>query len=119
MNYFMDFYKNFHSIFFLKLLHILLFLPASFFIKALFANMATSDSQFKQPSAARVSVFIIVNRLLFQTDLQIADCCAILISFKIVLVFNTTSADLVLMSADVVLKSTTILKEMRILQLSS
>ena len=35
----------------------------------------------------------------------------ILISFKIVVVFNTTSADFVLMSADVVLKTTTILKD--------
>ena len=43
----------------------------------------------------------------------------ILISFKIVVVFNTTSADFVLMSADFVLKTTTILKEMRISQLSS
>ena len=45
--------------------------------------------------------------------------CRILISFKIVVVFNTTSADFVLMSADVVLKTTTILKEMMIAQLSS
>ena len=44
---------------------------------------------------------------------------AILISFKIVVVFNSTSADSVLMSADVVLKTTTTLKEMRIAQLSS
>ena len=36
---------------------ILLFLHAFFFIKALFTNMATSDSQFKQPSAARVSFY--------------------------------------------------------------
>ena len=45
--------------------------------------------------------------------------CAILISFKIVVIFNITSADFVLMSADVVLKMTTILKEMRIMQLCS
>ena len=38
--------------------------------------------------------------------------CAILISFKIVVIFNITSADFVLMSANVVLKMTTILKEM-------
>ena len=44
---------------------------------------------------------------------------AILISFKIVVVFNTTLADFVLMLADVVLKTTIILKEMRIAQLSS
>ena len=44
---------------------------------------------------------------------------SILISFKIVLLFNITLADFVLMSADVVLKSNTILKEMRIVQLSS
>ena len=47
------------------------------------------------------------------------DSCAIFISFKIVVVFNTTSTDFVFVSADVVLKSTTILKEMRIAQLSS
>ena len=35
--------------------------------------------------------------------------CTILISFKIVVLFNITSADFVLMSADDVLKSTTIL----------
>ena len=45
--------------------------------------------------------------------------CAILISFKIVVVFIITSADFVLMSGDVVLKTTTILKEMRIAQLCS
>ena len=39
--------------------------------------------------------------------------------FKIVLVFNTTPVDFVLMSADVILKTTTILKEMRIAQISS
>ena len=43
--------------------------------------------------------------------------CAILISYKIVVNFNITSADFVLMSADVVLKMITILKEMRIAQL--
>ena len=43
----------------------------------------------------------------------------ILISFKIVVIFNIASADFVLMSADVALKMTTILKEMRIEQLSS
>ena len=40
--------------------------------------------------------------------------CAIFIYFKIVVIFNITLADFVLMSADVVLKMTTILKEMRI-----
>ena len=45
--------------------------------------------------------------------------CVILISFKIVVIFIITSADFVLMSADVVLKITTILKEMRIAQLCS
>ena len=39
--------------------------------------------------------------------------------FKIVIIFDITSADFVLMSADVVLKMTTILKEMRIAQLWS
>ena len=43
--------------------------------------------------------------------------CAILISFKIVVIFNTTSAKS--KSADVILKMTTILKEMRIAQLYS
>ena len=47
------------------------------------------------------------------------DRCTILISFKIVAVFNTTSADIKTKSADVVLKTTTILKEIRIEQLSS
>ena len=45
--------------------------------------------------------------------------CAIFIYFKIVIIFNITLADFVLMSADVVLKMTTILKEMRIEQLCS
>ena len=45
--------------------------------------------------------------------------CVILISFKTVVILNITSADFVLMSADVVLKMTTILKEMRIAQLCS
>ena len=39
--------------------------------------------------------------------------------FKIVVLFNTTSADIKTKSADVTLKSTTILKEMRIAQPSS
>ena len=38
----------------------------------------------------------------------------ILSSFKIVVIFNNTSADSVLISADVLLKMTTILKELRI-----
>ena len=42
-----------------------------------------------------------------------------IISFKIVVIFNITSAVFVLMLADVVLKMTTILKEMRIAQLGS
>ena len=45
--------------------------------------------------------------------------CAILSSFKIVVIFNNTSADFVLISADVLLKMTTILKELRIAQLCS
>ena len=45
--------------------------------------------------------------------------CAMLISFKTVVIFNITWADFVLMSADVVLKMTTILKEMRSTQLCS
>ena len=40
-----------------------------------------------------------------------------LISFKVLLLFNITSADIKTKSADVVLKSTTILKEMRNMQL--
>ena len=43
----------------------------------------------------------------------------ILISFKIVVLFNTPSADIKTKSADVVLKMTTSLKEMRIMQLCS
>ena len=43
--------------------------------------------------------------------------CAILSSFKIVIIFNNTSADFVLISADVILKTITILKELRIVQL--
>ena len=45
--------------------------------------------------------------------------CAILSSFKIVVIFNNTSADFVLISADALLKMTTILKELRIAQLRS
>ena len=45
--------------------------------------------------------------------------CAILSSFKIVVIFNIISADFLMVSVDVVLKMTTILKEMRIVQLSS
>ena len=45
--------------------------------------------------------------------------CAILSSFKIVIIFNNTSADFVLISADVTLKMITILKELRIAQLCS
>ena len=40
-----------------------------------------------------------------------------LISFKVLLLFNITSADIKTKSADVILKSTTILKEMRNVQL--
>ena len=43
------------------------------------------------------------------------DSRAIFISFKIVVIFNITSADFVLMSFDVVLKMATILKEMMIM----
>ena len=45
--------------------------------------------------------------------------CAILISFKIVVLFNNTSTEIKTKSADVLLKSTTIVKEMRIAQLWS
>ena len=45
--------------------------------------------------------------------------CAILSSFKIVVIFNNTSADFVLISADVLLKMTIILKEQGIAQLRS
>ena len=45
--------------------------------------------------------------------------CAILTSFKIVIIFNNTSTDFVLISADVILKMITILKELRIAQLCS
>ena len=39
--------------------------------------------------------------------------CAILISFKIVVIFNVTSADFILMSADVASKMAIILKGMK------
>jgi hypothetical protein len=45
--------------------------------------------------------------------------CAILSSFKIVAIFNNKSADFVLISADILLKMTTILKKVRIPQLRS
>ena len=45
--------------------------------------------------------------------------CAILISFKIVVIFNTPLAEIKRKSADVILKMTTILKEMRSAQLCS
>ena len=45
--------------------------------------------------------------------------CTILSCFKIMIIFNNTSADFVLISADVLLKMTTILKELRITQLYS
>ena len=45
--------------------------------------------------------------------------CTILLSFKIVVIFNIKSVDFVLMSADVVLKMTRILREMKIEQLWS
>ena len=44
---------------------------------------------------------------------------AILSSFKIVIIFNNTSADFVLISADVLSKMIIILKELRIVQLRS
>ena len=40
--------------------------------------------------------------------------CSILSFFKLVMIFNNTSADFVLISADVLLKIITILKELRI-----
>ena len=43
--------------------------------------------------------------------------CSILSFFKLVMIFNNTSADFVLISADVLLKMITILKELRIAQL--
>ena len=45
--------------------------------------------------------------------------CAILSSFKIVIIFNNTSAEIKTKSADVLLKMITILKELRIAQLCS
>ena len=45
--------------------------------------------------------------------------CAILSSFKIVVIFNNASAEIKTKSADVLLKMTTILKELRIAQLCS
>ena len=45
--------------------------------------------------------------------------CVVLITFEIVVIFNIISGDFVFMSADVILKMTTILKQMRIKQLCS
>jgi hypothetical protein len=45
--------------------------------------------------------------------------CSILSFFKIVIIFNNTSADFALISADVLLKMITVLKELRITQLCS
>ena len=45
--------------------------------------------------------------------------CGILSSFKIVVIFNKTSAEIKIKSADVLLKMITILKELRIAQLCS
>ena len=65
-----------------------------------------------------MKIFKKVMLLMIQNDGQTKKC-AILISFKIVAVFNTKSADIKTKSADVVLKTTTILREMRIPQMSS
>ena len=46
----------------------------------------------------------------------VENSCSILISFKIAVIFNTTSAEIKTKSTDVILKITTILKEMRIAQ---
>ena len=56
--------------------------------------------------------------LIFRTQLPEVSCM-ILSSFKNVIIFNNTSADFVLISADVLLKMITILKELRITQLCS
>ena len=60
------------------------------------------------------------SKITILTDLWLKslDSCAILISFKIVVIFNTTSADIKTKSADAILKMTTILKEMRMVQLN-
>ena len=56
----------------------------------------------------------------FQTFVLFLDRSdGILSSFKIVVIFNNTSADFVLISADVLLKMITILKELRIAKLRS
>ena len=56
----------------------------------------------------------------FQTFVLFLDRSGgILSSFKIVVIFNNTSADFVLISTDVLLEMTTFLKELRILQLRS
>ena len=61
----------------------------------------------------------IIEKLVIFVQCQVAKSisCATLISFKIVILFNTTSADIKTKSADLILKSITILKEMRIMQL--
>ena len=45
--------------------------------------------------------------------------CSILSSFKIVVIFNLTSAEIKTKSADMILKMTTILKELRMARLCS
>ena len=69
-------------------------------------------------------IFSLFKIYLFSADAKVCslleDSCAIFISFKIVVIFNSiTSADIKTKSADVILKMTTILKEMKIGQLCS
>ena len=56
---------------------------------------------------------------LFKVRLFLDRSGAILSSFKIVVIFNNTSAHFVLILADVLSKITTVLKELRITQLQS
>ena len=51
-----------------------------------------------------------VRSFLKRAHLTVANSCGFLSSFNIVMIFNNTSADFVLISADVLVKMTTILK---------
>ena len=73
----------------------------------MFANSWPPVSNFKKKSSSlKVCSFL-------------EHSCAILSSFKIVVIFNILSAEIKTKSADVLLKMTTILEELRIAQLQS
>ena len=66
-----------------------------------------------------VQNFLVVWGVVDMCHLLLKDSCGILVSLKIMVIFNTISADIKTEAADVILKMTTILKEMRIVQLCS